>query len=85
MAAPSVTGPDGKVHRLKNVEFTIRTESQGVYDTALGFTVKVRAVATKIQVAVDDGGNVVHLPNGDPLVLVGAQNIVVAQDDSDAI
>lgn len=76
---PTIPGPDGKPYKTRSVEFTIRKEGHGTYDTEDGITVRLRAVVVRIFVAINDHGEVVKLPNGEPLVSCQTQNLVTAE------
>jgi hypothetical protein len=74
-----ITGPDGKEYKAVDVKFTTQREEQSIYDTEIGVTVRLKTAVVRILVAVDEHGQPVRLPNGEPMVVVQSQNLATAE------
>ncbi len=80
-----MTLPDGRVAKLHAVEFETEQEGWNEYTLSNGMKVRAKNVVTRISLLLDDDGNPILDPNGDPQVFVdGNVNLVVSEYHVDA-
>lgn len=68
--------PDGRTILGKEVKFEVIKENFNEYKTENGYEVKQKTVVGKMFVQVDESGNEIPTPEGDPNIITRSANMI---------
>ena len=71
-----ITLPNGKVAPCKQIDFEVIKENWNEYKTSSGVIVKLKSVVGKMFLVIDEKGDIVGLPEGEPNIIVRSTNLL---------
>lgn len=74
----SIPLPSGQVVFAKEIGFTVIKEDFNEYKTDNGITVKQKTVVGKMFIQVDENGNEIPTPEGEPNIITRSSNLIYA-------